>query len=52
MPTELSYLLKELNNWTDDEVITIRKLKELIVNSFIKAEKDKEQIISSEDYIH
>lgn len=52
MKTPMTYLLKELNNHKNSDVITVEKLKDIIVNSIIKAEKDLDLIISSEDYIH
>lgn len=40
METELAYLLEELDNWADNDVITVEILKKMINNSFKKAAKD------------
>jgi thymidylate synthase len=39
---QLRYLLEELDNWGDDNVITIKSLKKMIEKSFNEAAKDKE----------
>jgi hypothetical protein len=44
MKTELTYLLEELDNWGDDNVIDIRSLKKLINKAFEKAAEDEEAI--------
>jgi len=42
MKTELTYILEELDNWGDDNVITIKSLKKLINKAFKKADEDEE----------
>jgi hypothetical protein len=42
MKTELTYLLEELDNWGNDNVITIKSLKRMIEKSFNEAAKDEE----------
>lgn len=39
METELAYLLEELDNWADNDVITVEILKKMINGSFKKAAK-------------
>ena len=49
MKSELTYLLEELDNWGDDNVITIKSLRRMIEKSFYKAADDQQQIEDSMD---
>ena len=47
MNTELTYLLKELDNWDENRPILVKDLKRMIERSFRKEAKDREQIEDS-----
>lgn len=47
MNTELTYLLEELENWTDDKVILVQDLKKMINRAFKKAAENQQQIEDS-----
>ena len=47
MNTELTYLLRELNNWDEDRPILVKDLKRMIERSFRKEAVDRQQIEDS-----
>ena len=47
MNTELTYLLKELDNWDEDRPILVKDLKRMIERSFRKEAVDRQQIEDS-----
>jgi hypothetical protein len=44
MNTELTYLLKELDNWGEDRLISVNDLKRMIERAFRKEAEDREEI--------
>ena len=47
MNTELTYLLRELDNWDEDRPISVKDLKRMIERSFRKEAVDREKIEDS-----
>ena len=49
MKSELTYLLDELDNWSDDTPLIVQDLKKMINKSFKQASKDQDDIDNSMD---
>jgi hypothetical protein len=47
MNTELTYLLRELDNWDEDRSISVKDLKRMIEKAFRKEMVDRQQIEDS-----
>ena len=47
MNTELTYLLKELDNWDEDRPILVKDLERMIERAFRKEAEDREEIENS-----